>query len=180
MNNETVTLDVREDIRHGCEPFSRIMKAVAALGAGQQLLLIAPFEPVPLFAILAKQGFGHTAHHLESGDCEVRFARISPQALKNANRMETETPSEISSKNAGSAPLSTAETVEEVDARGLEPPQPLVKILEALAKLVPGAELRARTDRRPMHLYSQLQERGFTAETLEQSDGSYLTHICRR
>jgi quercetin dioxygenase-like cupin family protein/uncharacterized protein (DUF2249 family) len=65
----------------------------------------------------------------------------------------------------------------EVDARGLEPPQPLVKILESLGTLTPGGRLRARTDRRPMHLYSQLEERGFTGETEEQPDGSFLTQI---
>jgi TusA-related sulfurtransferase len=72
----------------------------------------------------------------------------------------------------------SAETVE-VDARGLEPPQPMVRILEALARLPAGAELRARTDRRPMHLYPLLAERGFTADTQEQSDGSFLTRIRR-
>jgi uncharacterized protein (DUF2249 family) len=69
--------------------------------------------------------------------------------------------------------------VVEVDARGLEPPQPLVKILETLAALPAGAELRACTDRRPMHLYAQLEERGFAAATEEQSDGSFITHIRR-
>jgi hypothetical protein len=56
----------------------------------------------------------------------------------------------------------------------------MVKILEALAGLAQDAGLDARTDRRPIHLYAQVEERGFTAETQEQSDGSYLTHIRRR
>lgn len=68
----------------------------------------------------------------------------------------------------------------DVDARGLEPPQPLVKILEAAAALPPGATLRARTDRRPMHLLPQLEERGFSADSQEQPDGSFVTHIRRR
>jgi TusA-related sulfurtransferase len=67
----------------------------------------------------------------------------------------------------------------DVDARGLEPPQPMLRILEALAALAAGATLRARTDRRPMHLYPLLAERGFTAETEEQTDGSFVTHIRR-
>jgi len=72
-----------------------------------------------------------------------------------------------------------AAPVVEVDARGLEPPQPLVKILESVAALPAGAELRACTDRRPMHLYAQLKERGFAAVTEEQPDGTFLTHIRR-
>ena len=68
----------------------------------------------------------------------------------------------------------------EVDARGLEPPQPMVVILEALNALTGDAELRARTDRRPMHLYGQLELRGFVGETEEERDGSFVTHIRRR
>ena len=68
----------------------------------------------------------------------------------------------------------------EVDARGLEPPQPLVKILEALNELEQGMRLRAHTDRRPMHLYAQLEQRGFTGDTQEQEDGSFITYVCRR
>jgi uncharacterized protein (DUF2249 family) len=67
-----------------------------------------------------------------------------------------------------------------LDARGLEPPEPLVKILEALTALPEGAGLRAHTDRRPMHLYAQLEERGFVGETEEQPDGSFVTHVHRR
>mgnify|MGYP001555463945 FL=1 len=55
----------------------------------------------------------------------------------------------------------------------------MVKILETIATLPDGAELRARTDRRPMHLYAQLEERGFTGQTEEQGDGSFITHIRR-
>jgi uncharacterized protein (DUF2249 family) len=66
-----------------------------------------------------------------------------------------------------------------VDARGLEPPEPLVRILEAISSLPEEAELHARTDRRPMHLYAQLEQRGFTGVSEEQTDGSFITHIRR-
>jgi TusA-related sulfurtransferase len=69
------------------------------------------------------------------------------------------------------------ETVIEVDARGLEPPQPLVAILEGLARLPKGSALRARTDRRPLHLYPLLAQRGFTSETEESNDGGFVTTI---
>ena len=57
----------------------------------------------------------------------------------------------------------------------------LVTILEAVTTLPRGAMLRARTDRRPMHLYAQLEERGFTGESqAAQADGSFITHIRHR
>ncbi len=172
MNNKTITLDVRDDIRSGREPFSKIMKAAADLEADERLLVIAPFEPVPLFRVMEKQGLVHKGQATASGDWEILFTRpADPQA---AGAALTRAPI-VSRNGAASNPAQ----VVVVDARGLEPPQPLVKILETLVALPAGAELRARTDRRPMHLYAQLEERGFTAATEEQPDGSFLTHIRR-
>jgi TusA-related sulfurtransferase len=68
----------------------------------------------------------------------------------------------------------------QLDARGLEPPQPMMKILEAIAALPADATLAAHTDRQPLLLYPMLEQRGFTYETIKQSDGSHLTHIRRR
>jgi TusA-related sulfurtransferase len=67
----------------------------------------------------------------------------------------------------------------ELDARSLEPPQPLMKTLEVIASLPEGATLRLHTRWRPALLYAELQKRGFAAESQEQSDGSYLTYIRR-
>lgn len=179
--NQTVTLDVREDIRSGREPFSKILSTVAALPGGAELLLIAPFEPVPLFAVMAKQGFDHVSRPSGSGDWEVRFtpraqdlSRLEPAAT-TASVSETGDQQRIERME----PWMPKKNVVEVDARGLEPPQPLVKILETLAGLPEGADLKARTDRRPMHLYAQLGERGFIAETQEEPDGSFLTYVRR-
>jgi TusA-related sulfurtransferase len=81
------------------------------------------------------------------------------------------------SSDASGKPPCTCTPVKEVDARGLEPPQPLITILEALAQLPEGGQIRAHTDRRPLHLYAHLEERGFTGETKEQEDGSFVTTI---
>lgn len=164
--NRAVTVDVRDDIRRGREPFGKIMQAVATLGQDQDLILIAPFQPAPLFAVLGNQGFSHTARELESGDWEVTFTRASGK------------PAGAQGQQAASKPAcpESPEWVE-LDARELEPPQPLVKILEAVAALKTGSCLRARTDRRPMHLYAELEQRGYTGESQEQPDGSFVTFI---
>jgi hypothetical protein len=67
----------------------------------------------------------------------------------------------------------------ELDARGLEPPQPLMKTLEAIATLPESAALRLHTRWRPALLYAELEKRGFVGESEEQSDGSFITHIRR-
>ncbi|MCC7376434.1 MAG: DUF2249 domain-containing protein [Verrucomicrobiales bacterium] len=67
----------------------------------------------------------------------------------------------------------------EIDARGLEPPQPLVRILEALGSVSTTTILHARTDRRPIHLYPMLRLRGFCSETTESEGHGFLTVIRR-
>jgi uncharacterized protein (DUF2249 family) len=166
MDRQIVTLDVREEMRNGNEPFSRIMAAVDSLGESEDLRIIAPFEPVPLFAVMAERGFAHSPKRIGAGDWEVVFSRA---VTEDSAALPDREPS-------ASIPRPV---IEEVDARGLEPPQPMVVILEALAGLAEGARLHARTDRRPMHLYSQLELRGFAGETEEQEDGSFITHIWR-
>jgi uncharacterized protein (DUF2249 family) len=158
-----IRLDVREDIQRGREPFSRIMQTVASLEPDQGLLLIAPFEPKPLCGLLQARGFTWSSHPLENGDWEVLFT---------PGQAETGTASPPVSRPPCSKTL-------EVDARGLQPPEPMVKILDALVELPPGTDLLARTDRKPMQLYPRLQERGFTGETNQLEDGSYITRISR-
>jgi uncharacterized protein (DUF2249 family) len=169
MSHNVVTLDVREDLRQGREPFSKIMQTVAALQVNEELILIAPFQPTPLFGVLAAQGFSYRAQETPAGEWEVTFTRDGGATAPKPTKL----PAVPRRAPCGATP------VLDVDARGLEPPQPLVKILEALATLPIGAQLRAQTDRRPMHLYTHLEERGFTGETEEQADGHFVTYVYR-
>ncbi len=149
-----VRLDVRDDIRQGREPFARIMAAVKALGPDQVLVLRAPFEPVPLYNALGKRGFAHWTERPAPDDWSVWFYR------------EAE-----SSAEGTSTPASDAGRRIVLDVRGLEPPQPMVRVLEEMDRLGPSAELEVHHDRRPMFLYPQLEERGFTHETDEPEPG---------
>lgn len=74
------TLDVRDILKAGGEPFSQIMQAVEALTPGQGLRLLATFKPVPLFGVMAQRGFGHTERDIGGGDWEVIFTPAAPSA----------------------------------------------------------------------------------------------------
>lgn len=64
----------------------------------------------------------------------------------------------------------------ELDNRGLEPPMPMVRTLEAYGELRPGEAMRIRNDRVPVYLLPQLEARGASYEVHEQEDGSaYVT-----
>jgi hypothetical protein len=79
MENKTMaapsllTLDVRDILKAGGEPFTKIMQTVDALLPGQGLRLLATFKPVPLFGVMAQRGFDHTEREIGGGDWEVTF-----------------------------------------------------------------------------------------------------------
>ncbi|HUZ35480.1 MAG TPA: DUF2249 domain-containing protein [Streptosporangiaceae bacterium] len=70
------TVDARPIIAAGGEPFDTIMAAVAGLTEGEELVVLAPFEPVPLEGVLGSQGFTYEAADL-GGDWQVTFRRES-------------------------------------------------------------------------------------------------------
>lgn len=64
-----------------------------------------------------------------------------------------------------------------LDNRGLEPPQPMMRTLAALEELEKGQSLVIINDRRPMFLFEQLDDLGYTYLTEQQKDGSYKVTI---
>jgi hypothetical protein len=68
-----VELDVREDLRRGREPFSRILTAVSDLGADDVLHVRTIFEPVPLFAVLGRRGFAYESQSRAPDDWSAWF-----------------------------------------------------------------------------------------------------------
>ncbi len=149
-----VHVDVRDDIRRGEEPFAKIMAAVKGLHPDQVLVLRAPFEPIPLYDVLGKRGFAHWTEPRARDDWSVWFYRAAAPT--------PETSREAPPAGGGRRVL---------DVRGLEPPQPMLRVLEEVERLAPGAELEVRHDRRPLFLYPQLEDRGFRHETDEPEPG---------
>jgi uncharacterized protein (DUF2249 family) len=74
--NAAVTLDVRDELAAGGEPFVRIMEAAETIQPGQSLVIIAPFEPVPLYGALGGRGFAHETEQVAASEWAVRFTRI--------------------------------------------------------------------------------------------------------
>jgi uncharacterized protein (DUF2249 family) len=116
-------------------------------------VLRVPFEPNPLYAVLGKRGLAHWTEQRAADDWWVWFYRSS-EPLPEAS---SETPA--------------ADDRGVLDVRGLEPPQPMLRVLEAIERLGPGAMLEVHHDRRPMFLYPQLDDRGFRHETDEPEPG---------
>ena len=49
-----------------------------------------------------------------------------------------------------------------LDVGGLEPPEPMLRVLESLDTLAPNERLRVLIDREPLPLYSVLKRNGYS------------------
>ena len=64
-----------------------------------------------------------------------------------------------------------------IDARRLEPPQPLELVLTALDTLGPGQRLRVLMPMEPHPLYPILERNGFAHQTARAADGTVTVLI---
>lgn len=69
------TLDARPTLEQGGEPFVDIMQAAASIQPGERLVIIAPFEPTPLYGVLGGQGFSHATWRRSDDEWIIRFTR---------------------------------------------------------------------------------------------------------
>jgi uncharacterized protein (DUF2249 family) len=72
---EPLVLDTRPIFAAGEKPCDAIDGAIATLIPGQPLILLVPFEPVPLYAKLEKLGFTHQAKELGANTWQVEFRK---------------------------------------------------------------------------------------------------------
>jgi tRNA 2-thiouridine synthesizing protein A len=64
-----------------------------------------------------------------------------------------------------------------VDARWLEPPEPMEKVMQAVERLLPRQSIRLLLHREPYPLYVILENRGYCHTSRLQPDGTYEIHI---
>lgn len=162
-----IDLDVRDDLRNGHEPFSRIMAAQAEVAPGGVLRIRAIFEPVPLYTVLGKQGFQHWTERLAEDDWRVWFLRTAIEAVF------------VHPATALPADPAGAEMVV-LDVRRLEPPEPMVRTLEALEQLPAGKALLQINVRIPQLLLPMLNDRGFEYVLMSETPNEVRGLIRRR
>ncbi len=164
-------LDVRPILNTGGEPFTVIMDTVRGLGSGQALRLLATFEPVPLYGVLAKKGFGHAAREIGGGDWEVLF---TPTAALAALQQPARPAPTTASDSRWPDPSRL------FDHRDLDPPEPMVRTLVAVEELQPGEVLSVLLCREPVFLLPKLGERGHEWQGGFEADGKTYKLLVRK
>ena len=64
-----------------------------------------------------------------------------------------------------------------IDARSMQPPEPLERIMEALCDLQPGQKVRVILRHEPVPLYRILQRNGHTWRTIASEEGRFEMEI---
>lgn len=166
--NDPAYLDVREI---SCrEKHATIFRRWAELAVGAHFVLVNDHDPVPLYYQFAAQyPEAFTWEYLVQGPEEFQV-KITRTAATTAAVVRPP------QGGCGEARAAVAATL---DLRGLEPPEPMLQILQALDALEGGRQLQAITDRKPVHLLAELDQRGIAHASHENQDGSWLNTFSR-
>lgn len=191
-----VQLDVRPYLRKKLEPFQLIMNTVNQLEKDQLLLLHATFKPTPLLGLLKMKGYANRvesaapdhwmAAFLHKSQGKERLARLSFDAYAGLQEEEAAEEAALESLQPESpacapsaAPPAPKGNVKELDNRGLQPPQPMVRTLKALEGCASGDQVIIHNDRVPMFLIEELQSLGYSYVVDPQADGSAKVTITK-
>jgi TusA-related sulfurtransferase len=117
--------------------------------------------------VLGRRGFQAWARCLADDDWEVFFMRAAP--------VPQHAPEPASAQGADAPPRQTIT----LDNRGLEPPQPMLRVLAALDASGPRDTIVALTDRVPLLLFDELNERGLAYTAEQQADGAHRITIAK-
>lgn len=169
---QIIDFDVRPILDGGADPLRDIQAKIKELKEGEILNIINSFEPIPLILLIEKQGFKsfvntialdhYETYFYKDGEVEDTTILTSSEDVIRDNASEADWDS-LMQRFKGS--------FVEINIKHLEPPQPMMKILEALEILEPGQALFVNHKRVPVYLITELQEGGYTFRINEVKEG---------
>lgn len=165
------------------------MKVNEALDRYPQVLpVFVEYGFKPLQNPILRKTFAHLVtiqgatkmHHWPPGRLEAFMDELNATAHATAPRPPAEEPEAASAiydladvEGLKAINIVVTEAVVYLDNRGLEQPEPMVRILSVASQLAPGQRLEALNVRRPMLLYPRLEELGYRHETEEMPEGHF-------
>ncbi len=166
MSTAVTRLDVRPILASGADPFREIIAAATGVPEGGMLLLVAPFDPVPLREVLGANGFTSESAQTGVREWEVRFRRVAPTpppAPDPAERLRFWA-------EGGSA---------HIDTRGLDEERALHLVLAAVTRVGVSEDLVAHLDANIDRLYPEILRLGWEAAFVPGDPGEVRLEISR-
>lgn len=161
--------DVRQLIADGGDPLKSIQMKVRGLNAGEALLVITDFNPIPLLRLLSSQGF---EYHQDFVDSDTIHSYFYDPNQKEGEQKEVNVTDDISTSGDWDQILNTFKgRIKEVDVRHLEMPGPMMTILEALVKMEEDKALFVNHKKVPVFLLSELKDRDYDYRIKEVQEG---------
>lgn len=161
-------LDVRSELADGKDPFPSIMKALEQVPPEGALKLINSFEPIPLIRKLERKGYGH---YVEEKGKELVITYFRKKGDEGTTEI---TKKRSKGEQVESDPDRMREEYGEqaafIDVRGLEMPEPMMRILEHLRQMPSGEGLYVQHERVPRYLLPELEQEGFSYAMKEVAD----------
>ncbi len=157
-------LDVRAVLEAGREPLPLILAAADALPPGGVLHLRSPFEPVPLFRVMAGRGFDGRSQEFGEGDWSSWFWRHAEPPAPPAAVRDNEFP----------PPAGV------IDLRTLPPPEPLLWILRWTSARQGDAALRVMLPFYPTPLEDLLAASRWRVTLEEEREDGVVVRIEKR
>lgn len=164
-----VNFDVRAILAEGTDPLKQIQRKVKSLHPGEVLVIINNFEPVPLIALLEKQGFQTYVYFKDPETIETFFYKTGPSRGSDEDVSVGEV--DPTSGDWDVILRNYEGNLVEIDVRHLEMPMPMMTILENLEVLPEEKALYVWHKRIPVFLLTELKERAFDYRIREVRDG---------
>ncbi len=161
-----VTLDVRPLLAAGQDPLESVVAAATPLSDGDELVLQAPFNPLPLRKVLARIGYSSAAAQDGTGVWRIACRRDGQGLLSGPEEGCAGLPPE--------APLWREDGQLHMDVRGLAMPLPLRAILRLAGSLDHHETVIIHHERDPLFLYAELAELGWRLERLDDAEPGEL------
>jgi uncharacterized protein (DUF2249 family) len=172
-----VELDVRPLLRNKLEPFQLIMETVKKLEKDDIFVLHATFKPTPLLGVMKMKGFAGKSEKKDKEHWITTFVHKKNKNWLDEDGSAAEAAEDEEQRSTDRLPQTGDPKTIELDNRGLEPPQPMIRTLAALDRCRSGDEVHIHNDRVPVFLIEELNRLGFPYTVEEQADGSAKVKI---
>jgi len=169
-DDDCVPFDVRPILAQGTDPLEKILQKTKELSPKDILLIVAPFDPVPLRHVMAGKGYDSFVSEVEEGYWKIFFKKLPKTRKMRPLPLLPDLPPFPSSWKDGRLGM---------DLRGLTPPNPMIAVLKIIETGEGGDGFQVRLNRDPVYLFPELALRGWHADVIEEGKAGLLVDIVK-
>lgn len=159
-DDDAVVIDVRPILSSGRDPFDEVMTVAKPIPSGGDLVIHAPFNPLPLRRVLGQMGFESFGDETGEAHFRVRCRRMTSGPSSGGDE-----------RTVFGARVWSEDDGVHIDVRGMTAPGPLTAILSLIDGGEHAGTITVHHEREPVYLFPELAERGWTASQVPGEPG---------